>query len=85
MNRSVGRSSLEVVHGYKPNKHINLIPMMHNPKISESASTFASHIHDLQKKISKKIQESNAYYKSYVDLYRMNLEFNEGNSVMIRI
>jgi len=39
----------------------------------------------LHKEISKKIEESNAQYKSYVDLHRRQLEFNEGDHVMIRI
>ena len=43
------------------------------------------HIHDLHKKISKKIQESNTQYKSYADLYRRHLEFKEGDYVMIWI
>jgi len=42
------------------------------------------HIHDLHKKISKKIQESNTQYKSYADLYRRHLEFKEGDYVMIQ-
>jgi len=53
--------------------------------VSEWAFTFASHIHDLHKKISKKIQESNTHYKSYTDLHHRHLEFNEGDYVMIRI
>ena len=57
--------------------------MTHHPRISESA--FASHVHDLHKEIYKKIQESNAYYKSHINLHRRHLEFNEGDSVMIRI
>jgi len=39
----------------------------------------------LHKVISKKIQESNVHYKSYADLHRRHLEFNEGDYVMIRI
>jgi len=78
-------SLFEVVHGYKPKKSIDLIFMTHHPTVSESASAFASHIHDLHKKISKKIQESNTQNKFYADLHRRHLEFNEGDYVMIRI
>jgi len=53
--------------------------------VPESASAFASHIHDLHKEISKKIQKNNAQYKSYADLHLRHLEFNEGDYVMIRI
>jgi len=46
-------SSFEIVHGYKPKKPIDLIPMAQHPRVSEFA--FASHIHDLHKIIRKKI------------------------------
>ena len=59
--------------------------MTQHPRVYKSASAFASHIHDLHKKISKKIQESNAHYKTHADLHRKHLEFNEGDYVMIRI
>jgi len=35
--------------------------------------------------MSKKIQESNAQYKSYADLHRRHLEFNEGDYLLVRI
>jgi len=53
-------SPFEIVHGYKLKKPIDLIPMTQHPRVSESASAFASHIHDLHREISKKTQESNA-------------------------
>jgi len=59
--------------------------MTQHPRVSESASTFASHIHDLHKEVSKKIQKSNAQYKFYADLHHRHLEFNEGDYVMTRI
>ena len=78
-------SPFEVVHGYKSRKPIDLIPMTQHPRVSKSVSAFASHIHNLHKKISKKIQESNAQYKTHVALHLRHLEFNEGDYVMIRI
>jgi len=59
--------------------------MTHQPRVSESASAFVSHIHDLHKEIRKKIQESTAQNKSYADLHRRHLEFKEVDYVMIRI
>ena len=84
-NRSTSISTFEVVNGYKPRKPIDLIPITQHPRVSESASVFTSHIHDLRKKFSKKIQENNVQYKSYADLHHRHLEFNEGDYVMIRI
>jgi len=81
----IGTSPFEVLHDYRPRKPIDLIPMTHHRRVSESASAFASHIHDLHKEISKKIQESNAQYKSCADLHRRHLEFKESDYVMIQI
>ena len=78
-------SAFEVVDGYKPRKSIDLILMTQHPRVFESASAFASHIHDLHIEISKKTQEINAQYKSYADLHCKHLEFNEGDYVLIRI
>jgi len=50
-NRSIGMSPFEVVYGYKPRKPIDLVSMTQHPKVSESASIFASHIHHLHKEI----------------------------------
>ena len=78
-------SPFEIVHGYKLKKPIDLIPMTQHPRVSESASAFASHIHDLHKEITKKIQKNKVQYKSYADLHRRHLEFKEGDYVMIQI
>jgi len=43
--------------------------MIQHPRVFESTSAFKSHIHDLHKEINKKIQESNAHYKSHDDLH----------------
>ena len=59
--------------------------MTQYPRVSKSASAFASRIHDLHKEMSKKIQENNVQYKFYVDLHHRHLEFNEGDYVMILI
>ena len=78
-------SPFEVVHDYKPKKCIDLLPMTQHLRVYEPVSTFASHIHDLYKQISKKIQESNLHYNSHAHLHRRHLKFNEGDYVMIQI
>ena len=47
VNRSIGASPFEVVHGYTPRKPLDLLPMSPHVRISESAEAFARHIHDL--------------------------------------
>ena len=63
VNRSTGKSPFEIVHGYKPNKPLDLIPLPVHTRVSESASSFAQHIKDLHKEISEKINLSNESYK----------------------
>ena len=53
-------------------------------KTSESASAFASHLHDLHREISNKINHSNATYKVRVNLYRVK-RFEVGDYVMVWI
>ena len=56
VNRSIGATSFEVVHGYTPRKPLDLLPMSPHVRISESAKVFAArHIHDLHNEIRKKI------------------------------
>jgi hypothetical protein len=85
VNRSIGLSPTEVVYGYKPRQPIDLIPMSHYHRLSESASAFASHIHDLHKEISNRIAQNNTNYKIRADLRRRFKEFNVGDFVMVRI
>ena len=49
MNRTTGRSPFEVVHGFKPRTPIDLIctPALH--RVSESAESFATRMHELHK------------------------------------
>ena len=41
VNRSIGASPFEVVHGYTPRKPLDLLPMSPHVRISESAKAFA--------------------------------------------
>ena len=54
VNKSIGDSPFEVVHGYTPRKPLDLLPMSPHVRISESAEAFARHIHDLHNEIRKK-------------------------------
>ena len=68
VNRTIGMSPFEVVHGYQPRQPIDLIPMApHHTRMSESVASFTSHIHDLHKEISNQIQKNNTNYKAYAD------------------
>ena len=85
INRSIGMSPFEVVHGYKPRKPLNLLPISLHARESKSAESFARIIQDLHIEITKHIQASNTQYKLQADLHRRHNEFNVGDYVMIRI
>ena len=55
VNKSIGASPFEFVHGYTPRKPLDLLPMSPHVRIFESAEVFAQHIHDLHNEIRKKI------------------------------
>ena len=44
VNQSTGKSPFEIVHGYKPRKPTDLIPLPHHARVSVSAKSFAQHI-----------------------------------------
>ena len=67
INRTIGMSPAEVVYEFKPRQPIDLVPMSQYARTSESASAFASHLHELHKEISNKINQSNAAYKVLSD------------------
>jgi len=85
INRSIGMSHFKVVHGYKPRKPLDLLPMSIHARVSKSIESFACRIQDLHIEITKQIQASNAQYKLQPDLHKRYNEFNVGDYVMIRI
>jgi hypothetical protein len=85
INRSIGMSPFEVVHGYKPRKPLDLLSMSIHARVSESAEFFARRIQDLHIEITKHIQASNAQYKLQADLHKRHNKFNVGDYVMIQI
>ena len=61
VNKTTGLNPFEVITGFKPKQPIDLVPMaQHNSRLSDSASTFASHIHTLHEEIREKIKKNNA-------------------------
>ena len=85
VNRSTGKSPFEIVHGYKPNRPLDLIPALEHTRVSESAESFAQHVKDLHHDISQKINLSNNMYKQLANSHRRLKEFAEGDQVMIRL
>jgi len=57
--------------------------MAHNHfRVSDSASTFASHIRALHEEIREKIMKNNTNYEAFADLHRRLRTFNEGDYVI---
>jgi len=54
-------------------------------RTSLEVEEFAIYIHHLHEKVRKKIITNNQQYKFNVDVHRRNVEFQEGDQVMIRL
>ena len=63
INRSISMSPFKVVHGYKPRKPLDLLPMFIHARVFESVEYYAHRIQDLHIEITKQIQASNAQNK----------------------
>ena len=59
VNRSTGNSPFEIVHGYKPRKPTDLIPLPNHARVSVSAKSFAQHIQELHEQIRTQLNKSN--------------------------
>ena len=70
VNRSTGKSPFEVVHGFKPRTPIYLIPTLALHRVSKSAESFATRMHELHKHISDQINSNNLKYKILVDTHK---------------
>ncbi|KAI0505091.1 hypothetical protein KFK09_016048 [Dendrobium nobile] len=85
VTRTLGLSPSKIVYGFKPRPPLDLMPMYSRYKIFESASSFASHLHELHKEIAQQIERNNNEYKLHADLKRRFKTFEVGDSVMVRI
>ena len=85
INRSTGKSTFEIVHGYKPRKPLDLVPLPTHARISESAESFAQHITSLHYDIVKKLKESNDSYKQSANSSRRYKEFKVNDRVVVRL
>ena len=84
VNRSTGHSPFEVVTGHIPRSPIDLaIPSLES-RTSESAESFAHHLHALHQEIRRKILISNENYKTSADIHRRTQIFEVGDLVMVR-
>ena len=77
VNRSIGMSPFEVVHGYKPRKPTDLIPLPQHARVSSTAESFTQHRKELHKNIRNHINKSNEIYKRQRDAHRRHQEFQE--------
>ena len=82
VNRSTGKSPLQIVNGYSTRTPIDLVFLPPHIRVSKPAENFAKHIHDLHTKIRRKISLSNEEYKPATDVHCRSKEFNVGEYVM---
>ena len=68
-------SPFEVVHGYKPRKPTDLIPLPQHARVSITTESFSQHIKELHENIRNHINKSNKIYKRQRDAHRRHQEF----------
>ncbi|KAK8916151.1 hypothetical protein KSP39_PZI023352 [Platanthera zijinensis] len=85
VNRTTGLSPFHIVSGYDPRKPIDLIPSPLESRPSESAESFAQHLHELHESVRRRISTSNDNYKTHADQRRRERIFNIGEQVMVRV
>ena len=73
------------MQGFKPKTPIDLIftPALH--RVSESAESFATRMHELHKHISDQINSNNLKYKTLPDAHKRFQEFKIGDYVMVKM
>ena len=79
INRSIGMSPFEIVHGYKPRKPSDLIPLPQHARVSVSVESFAQHIKELHEQIRTHLNKSNETYKRQKDVHQRPQEFHKEN------
>ena len=85
MNITTKRSPHEIVYGFRPRQLIDLSLMSDHIRVSDSASSFASYVHDLYKEVRNKIAQSNINYKLRAGVRKRFKTFNIGDYVNIWI
>ena len=70
VNRTTCLNPFEIVTDFRSRQSIELVQMAHHYRVSDSASTFTSHIRALHEEIRENIMKNNADYKTFEDLHR---------------
>ena len=75
LNRTTDKSPHEIIYGVRSRQPIDHIPITEHYKPSESK--FASHAHELHKRISDKVAHDNANYKLRADIEKQFKTIND--------
>ena len=73
------------MHGFKPRSPIDLIPTPALHRMSESAESFVSSMHELHKYISDQIHSNNLKYKTLAYSHKRFPDFKVGDYVMVKL
>ena len=74
----------EIVYGFKLKQPIDLISIACHYRAFETASAFASHMHELHKDISVRIAQSNTSYKLRADVRKILRTFYVSDRKILR-
>ena len=84
-NRSTGRSPFQIVYGMHPRGVYELRDLGSAGKRSADGEEFVDAIHELHEEVKQKLKSKSLKYKARVDLKRMEVNFEEGELVMVHL
>ena len=82
-NRSTCKSSFQIVYGMHPRGVHELRDLGLDEKRSADGEEFIDVIHELHKEVKQKLQSNNLKYKARADLKHREVNFEEGDLVMV--
>ena len=83
VNRSTGRSSIQIVYGSSPRTASELRKMEKGEMTSAKAKEFTEHGKNLHEEVHAHITKMNLHYKAREDQKRRHTEFQVGDLVML--
>ena len=84
-NRSTCKSPFQIVYGMHPRGVHELHDLGSAKKRSVDGEEFVDVIHEMHEEVKQKLQSSNLKYKAIADLKRREVNFEEGELVMVHL
>ncbi|KAK0586027.1 hypothetical protein LWI29_038243 [Acer saccharum] len=82
-NRSTQKVPFEVAYGRAPSHILDRVPIPNLGKSSMEAEELAAHVREIYEQVRLNLKEANDRYKRTADAKRRDVEFHEGELVMV--